>query len=130
MVWKMRTAEAKFVRRGAKLVLLLAVLLGMTALLGMRSADAANIRPISDFVSMQGTFCFPDGSGGCIIFVPPVANFIGESAPATNRCASVDYAGLTNAVVPLGTKTDGTIIERPLADGRAEVTVVLHTTNA
>src|SRR5262249_41646002 len=30
----------------------------------------------------------------------------------------------------LGTKTDGTMTERPLADGRAEVSVILHTTDA
>jgi hypothetical protein len=32
--------------------------------------------------------------------------------------------------VPLGTTLDGTVTERPLPDGRAEVTVVLHTRHA
>ena len=36
-------------------------------------------RPISDFVSAQGTFCLPDGGGGCFLFVPPVPNFAGWS---------------------------------------------------
>jgi hypothetical protein len=105
-------------------------------------------RPIEDFVNAQGTFCLDDGMGGCFLFVPPAANFIkwdnlqevppqkGNVQPA--RCASVDFAGLENAkieelsggTISLGTTTDGTVTERPLADGRAEVTVRLHTENA
>jgi hypothetical protein len=99
-------------------------------------------RPIEDFVSAQGTFCLPDGSGGCVLFVPPAANFFGWSnntqdvpnqRSATSKvCASVDYAGIYNAYTNglFGTTTDGTVIERPLADGRAEVTVQLQTKNA
>ena len=105
-------------------------------------------RPIEDFVSAQGTFCFPDGSGGCVLFVPPIGNFIGwdtlqEVPPQQGnvqpvRCASVDYAGLANAkveelsggTISFGTTTSGTIMEHPLADGRAQVTVRLHTKNA
>jgi hypothetical protein len=95
-------------------------------------------RPIDDFVSMQGTFCFPDGVGGCLVFVPPVANFVGWSTVIENRVASVDYAGLADVAIQtlsggtksFGTATEGSITERPLADGRAEVFVRLHTTNA
>ena len=93
-------------------------------------------RPIGDFLSTQGTFCIDDGMGGCFLFVPPIPNFFGWSALAQNRCGSVDYAGLANATLvrlggrSLGTRTQGTVLERPLADGRAEVTVTLHTTNA
>src|SRR5438105_15461101 len=92
-------------------------------------------RPIGDFVNAQGTFCIDDGSGGCLIFVPPVANFIGwdtlqEVPPQQGnvqpvRCASVDYAGLANAKfeelsgISFGTTTSGTVTEHPLADGRA-----------
>jgi hypothetical protein len=52
------------------------------------------------------------------------------------RIAVVDYAGGANLYLmsrgypSLGTQTDGSIVEIPLPDGRAEVTVVLHTTNA
>jgi hypothetical protein len=48
----------------------------------------------------------------------------------------VDYAGganryLTSHGYPsLGTQMEGSIVEIPLSDGRAEVTVVLHTKNA
>ncbi len=56
----------------------------------------------------------------------------------TNRAISIDYAGLgarvirkkTAGAVSLHTKTDGLIYERPLPDGRAEVTIQLHTRNA
>ena len=95
-------------------------------------------RPISDFIETQGTFCIDDGMGGCFLFVPPVANFIGWSDLKANLCASVDYAGLANeyvesasgGAVSFSTETDGTVIERPLPDGRAEVTILLHTKNA
>jgi hypothetical protein len=64
--------------------------------------------------------------------VPPQK---GNVQPA--RCASVDYAGLANAkieelsvgTISFGTTTSGTITEHPLADGRAQVTVRLHTKN-
>lgn len=89
-------------------------------------------RPIEDFVSAQGTFCIDDGQGGCILFVPPVANFIGWVDPAEEISASVDYAGLADAFADgaFGTETTGTVTERPLKDGRAEIHVKLHTKNA
>jgi hypothetical protein len=104
---------------------------------------SATTRPIEEFVGAQGAFCLPDGSGGCFLFVPPVANFTGwdnggEVPPEETRGASVDYAGLANAwiegasggAVSFGTTFDGTITERPLADGRVAVQVQLHTQNA
>jgi len=48
----------------------------------------------------------------------------------------VDYAGggnrylMSRGFPSLGTTVDGGILERPLPDGRAEVTVTLHTRNA
>jgi hypothetical protein len=93
---------------------------------------ATGQRPIEDFVNAQGTFCFPDGQGGCLLFVPPVANFIGWFDPEQEIGASVDYAGLADAYAggAFGTETTGTVTERPLKDGRAEVHVRLHTRNA
>jgi len=95
-------------------------------------------RPIEEFVSAQGTFCLPDGGGGCVLFVPPLDNFLGWFDPATGDVASVDYAGIANAwimdesggALSLGTSHDGQILERPLPDGRAELKVILHTSNA
>lgn len=94
---------------------------------------AAGQRPIEDFVNAQGTYCYDeDGDGVCDLFVPPVLNFIGWTDPAEGIMASVDYAGLANAWAEgaFGTETTGTVTERPLPDGRAEVHVRLHTTNA
>ena len=51
-------------------------------------------RPISDFISAQGTFCFPDGGGGCIVFVPPVKNFIGWADQLFRYAVSVAAASL------------------------------------
>jgi hypothetical protein len=96
-------------------------------------------RPIEDFVSAQGTFCLDDGAGGCVLFVPPVANFIGWGSATSANVASVDYAGLADRwitaascvrPVSFGTSFAGTVVEEPLADGRVLVTVDLTTFNA
>jgi hypothetical protein len=96
-------------------------------------------RPIEDFVSTQGTYCLPNGSGGCFYFVPPVANFIGWGSQAHfGQFASIDYAGLANRYIEtassgsisFGTTFGGTITERPLPDGTARVTITLRTENA
>lgn len=103
------------------------------------NANTATQRPIQDFLSAQGTFCFPDGHGGCLVFVGTVPNFIGwTSTVAQNRAAVVDYAGIedvwitahSGGAISFGTQFDGTVFEVPLNDGRAEVTVILHTTHA
>jgi hypothetical protein len=100
-------------------------------------------RSMEEFVAAQGTFC-PDPSWGCVpdeptdccLFVPPIRNFIGWGDPASLYYASFDYAGLADAWItqeggaPLGTAMDGSVTERPLPDGRAEVHVRLHTKNA
>ena len=123
---------------------------------------ATTTRPISDFLSAQGTFCLPRTVFGlpippaCYTYPPFTFTLLPsayQSAPQntspgipafviwsqklpTQPCVSVDYAGLENEFlqefynVSLGTTTDGTITERPLANGTAEVTVLLHTQNA
>ncbi len=88
-------------------------------------------RPIEDFLSQQGTYC-PDP---CYLFVPPDPNFLGW---ATNLAkepvlfAGVDYAGLASEAYAAGQAPEmsGTVTERPLPDGTAEVTVLLHTKGA
>jgi hypothetical protein len=89
-------------------------------------------RPISDFLEAQGTFCIPNGSGGCLLFIPPVPNFVGWGDQAGDLAASVDYAGLANACSgnAFGTTMSGVITERALANGQAEDTVLLFTQNA
>ena len=117
-----------------------------------RSPNATTIRPLDDFLARQGTFCIDqnfnvgyetqivDGNfmGNCatgappLLFVPPIANFIGPNDPNKQRSGSVDYAGLANrwAGGAFGTTFAGKVIERPLADGRALVEVLLRTDNA
>ncbi|HKE42448.1 MAG TPA: hypothetical protein VKG21_21675 [Casimicrobiaceae bacterium] len=118
----------------------------VTALMPVTGLSAATQqRPISDFLDTQGTYCTDDGQGGCYLFVPPDPNFLGwstmiplppklpvvRSRPAVPLFAGIDYAGLADAYKsgeePL---LSGTVTERPFSDGRAEVTVILHTKNA
>lgn len=104
----------------------------------------ARERPIEDFIEAQGTanqFLFYAGADA-----PHLRNyavgFTTATCPGefcqypTSRIAVVDYAGGANKYLErhgygsLNTKTAGSITERVLPDGRAEVTVVLYTTNA
>lgn len=132
----------------------LAMGLLLPAVQSFAGPKTTTIRPIEEFVERQGTFCFDgkegayvdeivDGNfvGDCptgappLLLVPPIANFIGQNDPANERSASVDYAGLADywagwAGGAFGTTTAGQVIERPLADGRALVEVLLRTGNA
>jgi hypothetical protein len=116
------------------LLLIVLVLLFVTILVAgvIPAAAAGNQRPIEDFIDSQGEYCIDDGMGGCFLIVPPVANFIGWSDPTAMLLASFDYAGLADECAggTFGTEMSGSITERPLADGRAEVHVRLRTTNA
>jgi hypothetical protein len=95
-----------------------------------KSAEAGSGQlHINDFLAAQGS------TNG---FIPPIPDFIGWADNPQTHFASVDYAGLANGYLiregypSLGTKTSGTVTERSLNDGsgRAEVSVVLHTTKA
>jgi len=89
-------------------------------------------RPISDFLMAQGTTSvFNFGVTG-------MPDEIGWTTSTTatlggnGRFARIDYTGQDAAFLGLhlGTTASGTVSERPLPDGRAEVTVNLHTHNA
>ena len=99
-------------------------------------------RPISDFVERQGVYCaLPENAGGpfCPNLFPglDVISWF-DPDPERNLCAAVDYPGIADrylraasgGAVSLGTSFDGTVRERELNDGRAEVTVNLRTDNA
>lgn len=110
-------------------VAIMGVSLGFIVLATMAQARTTK-RPISDFVDAQGT---------TMVFTPPVPDQIGWSTPSSQpmgRFALFDYAGLADEFlqdccgISLGTQIAGSVIERPLKDGRVEVTVVLHTKNA
>jgi hypothetical protein len=114
--------------------LLIGTVMVATAALG---AGPAVQRPIKDFLSTQGTFCFPTDhpSNKCLIFVPPDRNYGGWTNEGINNrvdFALIDYAGLAGEAYRQGKKptTAGWITERALDDGRAEVAVSLYTENA
>jgi len=101
---------------------------------GVAQAGATQ-RPIEDFVAAQGTACLEfDGDPGtvCDLFVPPVANLVGWGDETCSIFALIDYAGVADAMTggDFGTTFSGGVTERPLADGRAEVTVRLRTNHA
>src|SRR5215467_9688011 len=118
-------------------------------LVSIQPAAIAGERPISDFLSRQGKFCFQlttngfidcarshyvasTTNGGCFLFVPPAADYAGWTDPKSATSAAFDYAGLADAALGgrLGTTIQGSINEIPQADGSAIVKVVLHTQNA
>jgi hypothetical protein len=114
--------------------MLIALLLGAIALSNISTtpvqAVRAEQRPLSDFIDAQGT---------TMCFTPPAPAQLGATSDFDKspiRFALVDYTGLTgkflldNYGISLGTTVSGTVLERPLADGRALVTVNLHTSNA
>lgn len=96
-------------------------------------ASSAHSRPIEDFLEAQGIFA---------LNLPPqdLAKVLatGWTDRTTGRFASVDCWGLANEwieeqsdeTLSLGTEIEGKLVERPLPDGRAEVTVQIHTKNA
>jgi hypothetical protein len=97
------------------------------ARVGAESQGGVTQRPISDFLSAQGSTS---------VFVPPVPDVLAWSSPANDDgllpFAWVDYTGKADAFLggPFGTTTSGKVLEWPQADGRAKVQVNLHTRNA
>jgi hypothetical protein len=100
------------------------------------SAGTTTTHSIQDFIAVQGTHCFADEAGNCVLFAPPAANYVFWGNDVKDRLAAVDYAGLEAAYLAahggpsLGTTFSGTVSQQPLADGREKVSVVLHTHNA
>src|SRR5438105_1191749 len=96
----------------------------------------AGQRPVSDFLAAQGTYCLDlDGMPPpCDLLVPPSPNMIAWTSvdlAFQQILALLDYAGLENNYLvsqhrtSLGTTISGSINERPLAGGRAQVEVTL-----
>ena len=113
-------------------VLTTALVLGGVCLSAPSAFAGTTHRPIAEFVDAQGTFCVDDGAGGCVIFVPPVDNFVGFTDTVNFRGISIDYAGLSEEPLggTLGTAFSGTISERTLQDGSVIINVHLRTSNA
>ncbi len=103
------------------------------------TARAARQRPIEEFVEAQGTYC-----GGPLINSPgckaegPIGNLLGwqKYVDGYRRFLRVDFPALTDRYLAsegmpaVGTSYDGSITERPLPDGTAQVSVRLHTRSA
>lgn len=130
--WRVRRAVMLLLLAGLIVMALAPVVLAEQ----QAPAEVTARRPIEEFVEAQGTFCFPDGGGGCVLFEPPLLNFLGQSDPGRDLAGAVDYAGIANQYIidnggtSLGTTTSGTIIERRMPDGRADVRVILRTQKA
>jgi len=102
-------------------------------------ADKAVQRPFSDYTDTQGTFCYPDGAGGCIDFEPPMKNFWGMGDPSQDYYFNALFEYLGNAdiwlqeqsggTISLGTDITGAVTERPLLDGRALIQINVHARN-
>jgi hypothetical protein len=116
--------------------ILIAAATAVLGLLGTTVVQAGD-RPLSDFLDAQGTI------SGILSPMPDYLVWLnhGELVSSSGksmqwRCAQVDYAGISakylkdHVGLDLGTEVSGFISERPLKDGRAEVLVVIHTTNA
>jgi|ERR1051326_4648179 hypothetical protein len=124
---------------------LAAVVLAVVAMATTMTIPAkaqGNQRPLSDFIEAQGsTSCFtppaPAQLGwGTGAFADGSVKTNGNAGLTPARFAVVDYTGLEAKYlfekygIKLGTTVSGSVQERPLADGRALVTVDLHTENA
>ena len=125
-----RTVTGRYAKPALLVALLGLIAFGVAWIVPTDAAQAVH-RPLSDFINAQGT---------TTCFTPPAPAQIGSATTFTNqtsaRFALFDYTGLTAKYlfdtygISLGTTVAGSVTERPLADGRAEVTVNLHTTNA
>ena len=118
-------------------LLAVVTVLGLTAAsAGQLHAQPATQRPLADFINAQGA---------SMCFTPPAPDQLGwgTGADKTNgnanltppRFALIDYTGLEakylrSKGIDLGTTVSGSVLERPLANGRALVTVDLQTKNA
>jgi hypothetical protein len=96
-----------------------------------------NQRPLSDFINAQGsTTCFTPPAPAQIGWQTGANKTNGRANLTPTRFALIDYTGLEakylldNYGINLGTTVSGSVLERPLADGHALVTVDVHTHNA
>ena len=93
-------------------------------------------RSIEEFLKEQGTYCIDDGSGGCRLFAPRIANYLAWFDPSQDRTIAVDYAGLVKTWLEshgrdaFGGHITGSVMEQVQADGRSMITVDLHMMNA
>jgi hypothetical protein len=122
----------------------LALSLGSILLIGTTPVPLraqGNQRPLSDFINAQGqSMCFTPPAADQLgwatgVFADGSIKTNGNTGLTPSRGALIDSLGLEAKYlltkgIDLGTTVSGSVMERPLADGRALVTVNLHTHNA
>ena len=117
----------------------IAWLLGVVALATTMTIPVqaqGNQRPLADFTSAQGaSMCFTPPARDQLGWGTGINKTNGNANLTPPRFALIDYTGLEakyllSQGIDLGTTVSGSVLERPLADGRALVTVDLQTKNA
>jgi hypothetical protein len=117
----------------------IALLLGMVAFATPMTIPVqaqGNQRPLSDFINAQGTTtCFTPPAPAQLGWGTGNNKTNGNKNLTPGRFALIDYTGLEGKYllsqgIDLGTTVSGSVLERPLADGSALVTVDLQTKNA
>jgi len=109
--------------------LMLCAAVALLAFVGTNQANAqgARQRPFSDFLNAQNTIFNPNNCG---------AATLSFGAQDFSALAVIDYTGKTGDCIQnlhngpaLNSRVDGTVTERDLADGTAEITVNVHFRN-
>jgi len=101
----------------------IAAALTLFALVQKPAMAQTTMRPLSDFIDAQQVA----GNG---------SPYIDWTDPTTNRVMVIDYAGKINDYIVahggtgVGTTISGTVMQRALKDGKAEITVLLHLQHA
>ena len=98
----------------------------MALLVPAALAQQNTLRSFDEFLAAQGTS--PSNS---TLFVPPVSNFWGWLDGKTSTAVSVDYSGLANRCFnnEFNTRIDGSVVEKALPNGTAEITLLMHSKN-
>jgi hypothetical protein len=120
----------------------LAVVLLVTSCASSAMAQGKTVtRPISDWIAAQGSKTAADWAAELGFgFIANYVAWSGRTGPHedVSLLMVVDYAGLdaeavaaeSDGAITVPTKITGSVIERPLSDGRTEVHVTLRTRNA
>lgn len=93
-------------------------------------------RTLTEFLKVQGTYCAPDGFGGCLQYAAPIGNFLSWFDQGTGNTIAIDYAGLMSEWLQrnggpfYGTTANGGVTEEPLGDGNSRIRVDMDISNA
>jgi hypothetical protein len=104
---------------------------------GAAGSAAVTHRSLAELLGAQGTYCAAKPEN-CFPIMAPLPELIVWVDAAFTTTGVVDYTGVADAWlransggrISLGTTVTGTVTERALRDGRAEIHAVLHFKNA